>query len=544
MTRKLVRDIASCHVASRVEQLIWAQARRHPGGCAVVEGTRRLSYLQLEALSHQLAGQLVGNGLLPNGRVCLLTKKSIDAIILILSVLQGGGTYVPLDPATPGARLEGILKKCMPCWLIAEQEYSRLVERLLARTSSASLTAFLWSGNTLARARGNTRLPSTLTDKNPPPSQPSASDPAYIMFTSGSMGQPKGVIVGHDSVVHFIDWANAYFQLSAADRIPSHSPLHFDLSVWDVFGALASGAELHLFPSNLNLVPRLAASFIRESKLTQWFSVPSVLISMVKHGEITHGDFNDLRRLIWCGDVLPAQYLRYLMMRLPHVQFTNLYGPTETTVASAFHTLNAVPEDVRARIPIGSAIAGEQLLVLDSDLKQVGADTVGDLYIGGRGLSHGYLRDEEGTARAFRELPPDSGTRWYRTGDLASVDCKGIFHFHGRSDRQIKSCGYRIELDEVAAAVSRLGGIMESAVVAVPTESIERLRICAAYVPDSGLELRPVVLKRELSMVLPAYMLPRRWLAVSSLPKNQNGKVDHRALEQRFLREDSIDRGT
>jgi len=222
------------------------------------------------------------------------------------------------------------------------------------------------------------------------------------------------------------------------------------------------------------------------------------------------------------------------MERLPHVEFTNLYGPTEATIASSYHTLRSIPDD-GTPIPIGTAIPAEALTVLDSDRQPVEVDVIGDLYIGGAGLSPGYWRDSDKTAAAFHEVLPSSGKCWYRTGDLARMDAAGVFHFHGRTDRQIKSRGNRIELDEIAAALSRLSGLAESAVVAVPVEGFEGTRICAAYVPVPGIERSPAELRRDLAKHLPSYMLPMRWLALDSLPKNQNGKIEHRVLEQRFV---------
>ena len=186
-------------------------------------------------------------------------------------------------------------------------------------------------------------------------------DPAHILFTSGSTGTPKGVVITHSNVIHFIEWANRYFGICSSDRLSAHPPLHFDLSTFDMFGAFAAGAELHLVSPTLNLLPHKMADFIRVSELTQWFSVPSILSYMAKFDVVSFNDFPTLKRVLWCGEVFPTPPLIYWMKRLPKVSFTNLYGPTEATIASSYYTVPKCPEDERAAIPIGAAMRGRRI---------------------------------------------------------------------------------------------------------------------------------------------------------------------------------------
>jgi acyl-coenzyme A synthetase/AMP-(fatty) acid ligase len=234
--------------------------------------------------------------------------------------------------------------------------------------------------------------------------------------------------------------------------------------------------------------------------------------------------------------VLPTPILIHWMKRLPHAQFTNLYGPTEATIASSYYTVPSCPELETEPIPIGTPCSGEELLVLDEQLRPVPAGEIGDLYIGGVGLSPGYWRDEEKTAAAFfsdtRSSEPES--RIYRTGDLASVGAGGLIHFHGRADSQIKSRGYRIELGEIEAALNALGYLKESAVVGVDTDSFEGTLICCAYSVASDSDVEANRVRDDLRKTLPNYMLPARWLALADLPKNVNGKIDRRRLRELF----------
>jgi acyl-coenzyme A synthetase/AMP-(fatty) acid ligase len=343
-------------------------------------------------------------------------------------------------------------------------------------------------------------------------------------------------MITHDSVMRFVEWATAYFGMTEEDRISGHPPLHFDLSTFDIYGAMSAGAELHMVPPELNLLPNLIADFIRVFKLTQWFSVPTTLNFMAKTDVVRGDDFPSLRRVLWCGERFPTPSLIHWMRRLPHVEFTNLYGPTEATIASSYYTVPSCPESPDEDIPIGRACAGEELLVLDDDLRRVAPGTVGELYIRGAGLSPGYWRDEEKTRAAFLPAPRarNSGDRIYRTGDLASVGADGLFRYVGRADFQIKSRGYRIDAGEIETAMNALGTFRECAVVGVDSHDVDGTSICCGYVPANGAEPQLARLRTELGRSLPAYMLPSRWMAFDALPKTSNGKIDRRRLQEFF----------
>jgi amino acid adenylation domain-containing protein len=356
------------------------------------------------------------------------------------------------------------------------------------------------------------------------------------MFTSGSTGQPKGVVIAHASVAHFVEWAMCHFYIGPEDKLSVHSPLHFDLSVFDIFGTLAVGAQHHLVPPDISILPHKLADFIRSSHLTQWFSVPSALTYMAKFDVLKPNDFPELKRLMWCSEVLPTPVLRYFMERLPQAAFTNLYGPTETTIASSYFQVPGSPEDDKMEIPIGVACPGGELLVLDDVLQPVPTSELGELYIGGVGLSPGYWGDPERTKEAFIPDPrATNGLRLInRTGDLARIGTDGLVYFQDRADSQIKSRGYRIDLGEVEAAMSALPWLQDSAVVASSADDFGSSAICAAYVPMAGAEVTPASILRELRKELPNYMIPSRWMALDALPHNQNDKVDRARLKALF----------
>ena len=520
-------------MAELLQDWVSRQADARPEATAVVLGGERLSYAGLETLSNRVANALRRNGCRRGDRVCLLMPKAPLAIACILGIYKADCLYVPLDPTSPASRLAKITAACRPRCLLAAGPVQETLRELLQDCDGTRLG---WLDGAPAEGlEPDLILAEVLASPaRPPPRDNRREDPAHILFTSGSTGTPKGVVITHANIIAFVEWACGHFGLDASDRLSCHPPLHFDLSVFDIFGAFAAGAELHLVPAECSLLPHRLPAWMRAARLTQWFSVPAVLNYLAKFDALRAGDLPELRRVLWCGEVLPTPSLIYWMRRLPHASFTNLYGPTEATIASSHYTVPACPTDETASIPIGRACGGEELQVLDARLEPCPPGEVGDLYIAGAGLSPGYWKNPEETARAFVEVRSGAGVvkRLYRTGDLARLGHDGLVYFVGREDFQVKSRGYRIELGEIESALHTVKSLRECAVVAIPSGGFEGTSICCAYVPTNGNEVTPASLRRELGRLLPDYMIPSRWKAMSELPKNGSGKVDRRRLKE------------
>jgi amino acid adenylation domain-containing protein len=525
---------------SLLQNWISVQAQRQPERVAVAMDGQTITYGQLEESTNQFARLLVAAGCRRGDRVCFAIPKSPAAIIAIGGILKADCIHVPIDTLSPAPRVAKLLKASEPRYLLGVAASAGLLNDLLSQDDFRTWLRVGWMDDSAADARNFSSTfqwsDVVLHSAEPIMSQNTPDDAAHILFTSGSTGDPKGVVITHANVIHFVEWAVRYFGMTESDRVSCHPPLHFDLATFDIFGAFAAGAKLHLVPPELSLLPNKLADFIRDSELTQWFSVPSVLNYMAKFDVVRQNDFPALRRLLWCGEVFPTPALSYWMKRLPRVSFTNLYGPTEATIASSYYKVPNCPADNTQAIPIGTACDGEELLVLDGSLRPVPQGEVGDLYIGGVGLSPGYWRDPAKTAAAFVAYGTD---RIYRTGDLAQVGDDGLVYFVGRADTQIKSRGYRIELGEIEVALNAFPELKECAVVAVPTDGFETNLICCAYVAQEGIRATHAEIRRKLSAVLPAYMLPARWMDFVQLPKNANGKIDRRKIQEIFAAQDS-----
>lgn len=505
-------------------------AQRAPDAVAVVGEDRTLTYGEIDDFSSRLATVLRASGCAPGDRVALLQPRSALAVASLVGVLKAGCAYVPLDVGGGACRVADMIRQCEPRVALLAGVGPGVVDDLdLRGTLGAVQLAWLDDGPAPFEhpAFGTADIATAPVDA---PYHARPEDLAYILFTSGTTGRPKGVPITHRNVRAFIEWAVEYFQLGPSDRLSGHTALTFDLSTFDVFATFAAGAELHQVPRTVRMMPHEVGGFIDERALTLWFSVPSQLSYVARFDGLAGHALGSLRHVAWCGDVLPPANLCYWKRRLPGVAFTNLYGPTEATVASSYYRVPDDFDDPAADVPIGVACAGEELLVLDEEHRPTEPGEVGDIYIKGVGLSPGYWHDPERTDACFLPAPGANGTgeRMYRTGDRGRLLADGTVAFLGRADFQIKTAGYRVEPAEVENAILQLGDVAACAVVAVDDDGIPGTVVGCAYVPRNGEPIRPGEVKKRLLQSLPPYMIPTRWLRLEELPVDSRGKIDRR----------------
>ena len=522
-------------VAYVLHQLLTESAARRPDAEAVRLLDQALSYAELEKLSNQLAHALIEIGVVPGDRIGIYLHKSPFAIAGIFGIMKTGACYVPVDPNAPGLRLAEIARQCDFRALVTS---SSLYEKL----SGAFLDECPMAAIFFIDKAPNAALPVpafTFTDSlSSRPAAPPAvkvidQDLAYILFTSGSTGTPKGVMLSHLNALTFINWACDIFAISDTDRLSNHAPLNFDLSVFDIFAAIKTGAAISLVPEGLSSFPIQLSSFIQDQRITVWYSVPMVL-TMLTRGKLAERDLSRLRLVLFAGEVFPIKHLRNLRRMLPRPRMANLYGPTETNVCT-WYEVGQIPENQTTPVPIGKACANMGVIAIDKAGRRVVApNEEGMLYARGSNVMQGYYGRPSESAACFISNPFASGRdeRLYCTGDWVTLDEQGDFLLIGRKDHMIKTRGYRVELGEIEAVMVAHPAVNEAVALAIPDEAIGNA-IRAIVVINHSNSVNATELKRHCAEKLPPYMIPEEIEFRDSLARTGTGKIDR----QRLLRE-------
>lgn len=465
-----------------------------PDAPAIVEEDRVTSFRELCQQAESLALRFVAHGVQKQDRIALVMPKTTDAIICVFASLFAGAMYVPIHPKWPKDRIDAILAGCSARLVI---EADDIVPSIIDRQAGSNIP---WQSS------------STPDDLEGLP-KVDVEDSAFILFTSGSTGQPKGVVLSHRAVSAFVKWSAREFQVCSTDRIACPSPLGFDLSTFDIFNMALCGATCVLVPDHIVWMPRFLVRFLFEARITCWYSVPSVLAGMLQEGRLSEHEYPVLRVILFAGEVFPSPQVQRLLAAVPQAECANLYGPTETNVVTWYR----VPRDFDGSqpLPIGRAcpFATVTMDVLN-----------GELLAGGASLMTGYWNRPDDTQRAFVTL---DGIQYYRTGDRVSSAADGNYCFVGRLDRQVKRRGFRIELGEIEAALMRHVNILEAAVVAVAGDE-RRGTVIIAFARARSMTSADA--KAYCARTLPLYMLPDHILLLDAIPKGRRGKIDYLAL--------------
>ncbi len=516
-------------VSTSLHAFLDGSAERYPDSTAVENPCGgEITYRDLAVLSDRVRDWLVHRGVGRGDRVGVYLAKSIDAVAAIFGTLKAGAAYIPVDPNAPASRNAYILADCSVKALIVED---RFAEALRGEPGGSSwpyaLLQFNGAGNGVGLAAA---LDQAHHDGPAKEASTVLSDPddlAYILYTSGSTGQPKGVMLSHRNAVSFVDWCSRTFEPSLKDRFSSHAPFHFDLSILDIYVPLKHGATLVLIGSEAGKDPARLASLIVDRRLTVWYSTPSILSLLVQYGNLPGRDLSALRMVLFAGEVFPIAHLRALKEQLPQPRYFNLYGPTETNVCTYFEIPETIAADRAAPYPIGKTCSHLESLVVDEARAEIRPGEQGELCIRGPAVTEGYWNLPEQTAAAF--VTGGDGHRWYRTGDLVVEDENGDYLFRGRRDRMVKKRGFRVELGEIEACLYRHPDISQAAIVAL--EGDEGLTIKAFVSSRSGKRLSVIALKGFCSQHLPLYMVPDRFSSHPSLPTTSTDKIDYQALK-------------
>lgn len=510
-------------------------AEAYPEGTAVTDGQTFITYSQLERNSDRLAMVLVELGICGGDRIAYFMSRSPDCITATVAILKSGAAYVPLDRQTPADRWHKIISDAAPKAILCD---GTTLNETRARVKNIKQRFFI----VCLRERDNHNLIEDEvfffdalenTKENSLPGNIGLDNVAYIMYTSGSTGSPKGVMISHRNIINYVEWAVDYFSISAKDRILGTAPFHFDMSTFDIFCALATGAPLCLATGSILLFPEKLVQFAEQQQISLWKGVSSLLMYMSRAGVIRVGRMPSLRTVIFAGEPLASQYLKQWMEAFPETQFYNGYGPTEATGVSLCYHVKTPPEADQP-IPIGKPCKNAKVAVIEDDGLPVNPGEIGELLISGICLAKGYLNDPEKTQRQFTPPPPGCGLeeRVYRTGDLVRQTAEGDYVFVSRKDQQVKWMGYRIELGEIEASLLTHEKVMDAAVLLVSIANSDLNELVAFTEVEDGFDVQSLALYLKDS--LPAYMVPKRFVRLNSIPRTDRGKIARNELLKNF----------
>ncbi|MGK9418713.1 non-ribosomal peptide synthase/polyketide synthase [Pseudomonas cedrina] len=486
-----------------VHQLIEEQAARTPDAPALVFAQQRLSYAQLNRRANRLAHRLIEAGVGPDVLVGLAVERSIEMVVGLLAVLKAGGAYVPLDPEYPQDRVAYMLADSGVKLLLTQ---AHLREQLPVPFGVESLILDGMGFDAYSAAN-----PSVALD---------GENLAYVIYTSGSTGQPKGAGNRHSALTNRLQWMQEAYALGTHDSVLQKTPFSFDVSVWEFFWPLMTGARLVVAAPGDHRDPARLVSLINAEQVTTLHFVPSMLQVFLQEPAVV--TCHTLQRIVCSGEALPVDAQRQAFAKLPRASLYNLYGPTEAAIDVTHWTCVDEGRDV---VPIGRPIANLGCYILDSNFEPVPAGVLGELYLGGIGLARGYHRRPALTAERFIAHPFVRGERLYRTGDLALYRENGVIEYAGRIDHQVKLRGQRIELGEIEARLLAHDWVREAAVLAVDGQYL----VGYLVLQDAYDDWRDV-LSAHLARHLPDYMVPAQWMLLERMPLSPNGKLDRKAL--------------
>jgi amino acid adenylation domain-containing protein len=497
--------------AGGVHELFARHAAARPDRIALSGQGMTLTYGELDARANQLAHHLIALGLTRDQAVCVFLERSAQFIIAMLAICKAGGNYVPMDPNYPAARLQVMIARTGASVVITS---AGLAERLPAGPAALRVEEFpaLLAGR-------------PATDPGVPVTPEHL---AYTMFTSGSTGEPKGVTVRHAGILRLVH-NPGYVTFGPDDVVLHHSSTSFDAATFEIWGALANGCRLALGPAQASVVE--LGRTLREEGVTTTFITTGLLHLLVDE---RLADLSGLTQLVTGGDVLSPGRAHRVRQAFPKLRLVNGYGPTEVTTFTTAHVVTS-QQDEHTAVPIGTPINRTWVRVLDADFAPAPAGETGRLYAGGDGLARGYLGDPQLTAARFVPDPWAPGERLYDTGDLARLRPDGGIDFLGRADQQIKKRGFRVEPSEIEESLRQDPLVRDAAVIGHGQHADERILVAFLQPTDDADEADLVRLARSgLRERLPEYLIPDQWQVVAELPLNANGKVDRRALTERW----------
>ncbi len=508
-------------------------AARFPDKTAYADENKAVTFRELRERARDIACELTARGLFKKP-VAIFLEKGVDVLVSFMGAAYSCNFYSPIDVDMPGSRVNKILEVLEPSVVITTAALREVFSAYDYQGDFLLLEEVLLTGGVQAAETGKGSLPDG--EGKAGTAREAALEAArrrgvdtdllYVLFTSGSTGVPKGVTINHRAVIDYIDWVTETFAITEKDSFGNQAPFYFDNSILDIYSTLKTGATTYIIPKNLFAQPVPLLEYLKEKKINTIFWVPSALIVVAKLKAFRNVDLSDtLRRVLFCGEVMPNKQLNVWRKFLPDVQYANLYGPTEITDACTYYIVDREFSDEEP-LPIGFPMPNTDILVLNEKDELVTGEESGELCVRGTSLSMGYYKNPEKTREAFVQNPLNQAVPEliYRTGDIVKYNERGEIVYLSRKDFQIKHMGHRIELGEIETAVS----------------SLEEISLCCCLYDEKRQkivlfieeELDKAYINEKISRLVPEYMLPNKLIRVEKMPINANGKIDRVKLKE------------
>jgi amino acid adenylation domain-containing protein len=524
-----------------LHRMIEEAANRHPESTAVRCDQASLSYGELSLRSNGLARLLVGTGLKRRDRVAVLLGKGRDVPVAFYGVLASGGILVPIDPKSPLDQVVRILRATGSTRLVTEPERRDLARKALAACPDVTHVVGLEPEDAMDEVAPFESLSweSVLEEASERPTTVDVIglDPAYVLHTSGSTGQPKLIQHTHDSAMSFVDWAVKEYSLAREDRLSNHSSHHTCFATFDYYAAARAGATTVILTPAVMMMPASLASLLEEERVSVWYSVPTALVQLSLRGELEERDLRGLRWVLFAGETFPEKHLRRVMSQMTRARFSHVYGSTETNVCTYYH----LPQSGDlGSLPIGKACSNSRTLVVDEALQPVPDGKEGELLVRGSTVMSGYWGEPGKNAEVLvrRAFAGELEEVYFRTGDRVRVLDDGNLTFVARADLQVKVRGHRVELEGIETALLSLEPIEAAAAFAVPDGEGSSAIRAAVVVGQADAATKRQILT-DVSKILPLHSVPEEVEVLDSLPRTPTGKVDRNALRARVAEEEA-----
>lgn len=486
-----------------------------------------ISYGEFALNVRRLANFLVEQGVAKGDRVGIFRRKGIPSALAVYGIMAAGAAYVPLDPMMPLERLRAIVEDCGIRDLVSENSQVKTLSDLVQDTPLRTLVGL--EGESAASLDGASWSQVIDSPDHMPKVCVMEQDLAYIMYTSGSTGQPKGLAHTHYSGLSYATMAAETYGVTNTDKIANHSSLHFDMSTFDYFSGPLGGATTIIISEQCTKFPANMSRLIEDEGITIWYSVPWALIQLLQFGALEKRNLGSLRWVMFGGEPFPSKHLRDLMQALPGARFSNVYGPAEVNQCTYYHL--SEPPAIDDDVPIGKIWANADGMVVDERDQLTPSGEVGELLVRTPTMMRGYWARPDLNQKVFHHSLGPGGLEqiYLRTGDLVREDSNGSYVFVGRKDRQVKIRGYRVELDEIEAALCSLEGVMEAAVVSV-FDGQATNHVKAAVTLKPGVYLEQADMLAHAKQKIPSYAIPEQIAVVKDFPRTTSGKIDRREL--------------